>query len=288
MPDPEAKRLATGQERTDAEHELLATGPEPTDARRRLLATARQVPDAEPELLATRQESTDLEPKILSPSFRGVGRDPVDFSAFDGESEIETGVSWKGKPIKHARAEPLLAAARPSGRRAPFGKEKHVMSSTTSSKSKATLAARLQALIKGLQAQFPNGQFTLGNVVYTTAALVQALQSLLDAITAVSTAQAKATVAVAALRDTKAKVDPLVLALRRNLLVMFGNAADILALFGLEPRKAPAPRTGAEIAAAAAKAKATRRARGTTSKKQKLAVVGNVTGITVTPITAPK
>jgi hypothetical protein len=68
---------------------------------------------------------------------------------------------------------------------------------------------------------------------------------------------------------------------------MFGNATDTLALFGLEPRKAPAPRTGTEIAAAAAKAEATRKARGTTSKKQKLAVTGNVTGIQVIPITAP-
>jgi hypothetical protein len=68
---------------------------------------------------------------------------------------------------------------------------------------------------------------------------------------------------------------------------MFGDAADILALFGLEPRKAPAPRTGEENAAAAAKAKATRTARGTASKKQKLAIKGNVTGITVVPTTAP-
>jgi hypothetical protein len=159
------------------------------------------------------------------------------------------------------------------------------MSNTTSSKSKATTLAKLQALISGLQKQFPNGQFTLGNTVFTTAALVQALQSLIDAINAVTTAQASATVAT--LRATVAKVGPVVLALQRNLLSMFGNATDTLALFGLEPRKAPAPRTGTEIAAAAAKAEATRKARGTTSKKQKLAVTGNVTGIQVIPITAP-
>jgi hypothetical protein len=159
--------------------------------------------------------------------------------------------------------------------------------SNTTSRSKATVAAQLQALINGLQKQFPKGQFTLGNNVYTTATLVQAIQSLIDAIDAVTTAQANATVAVAALRDAMAKVGPIVLALRRNLLAMFGDAADILALFGLKPRKGPAPRTGEEIAAAAAKAKATRKARGTASRKQKLAIVGNVTGITVTPLTAP-
>jgi hypothetical protein len=162
-----------------------------------------------------------------------------------------------------------------------------VMSSTTSSHSKATVAAQLQALITGLQKQFPNGKFTLGNNGYTTKTLVSELQSLIDAIDAVNMAQAKATIAVAALRETGATVGPIVLALRSNLLAMFGDAVDILALFGLAPRKRPAPRTGEENAAAAAKAKATRNARGTTSKKQRLAVVGNVTGITVTPITAP-
>ena len=161
------------------------------------------------------------------------------------------------------------------------------MSNTTSSKSKGTILAQLQALITGLQKQFPNGQFTLGNTAFTTATLVQALQSLIDAINAVNTAQANAKVAVAALGVTVAKVGPVVLALKRSLLAMFGDATDILALFGLEPQKAPAPRTGPEIAAAAAKANATRIARGTTSKKQKLAITGNVTGVQVIPITAP-
>ncbi|MGD0527641.1 MAG: hypothetical protein ABSE49_21085 [Polyangiaceae bacterium] len=161
------------------------------------------------------------------------------------------------------------------------------MSNTTSSKSKASTLAQLQALITGLQKQFPSGQFTLGNTAFTTATLVQTLQSLIDAINAVNTAQANAKVAVAALRATVAKVGPVILALKRNLLATFGNATDTLALFGLEPRKAPAARTGKEIAAAAAKAEATRIARGTTSKKQKLAVTGNVTGVDITPITTP-
>jgi len=161
------------------------------------------------------------------------------------------------------------------------------MSSSTSSKSKAATLADLQALVSGLQAKFPSGQFTLGNTAFTTAALVQTLTSLIAAIIAVNTAQANAKVAVAALRATAATVGPVVLALRRNLLAMFGNATDTLALFGLKPRKAPAPRTGAEIAAAAAKAEATRKARGTASKKSKLTVTGNVTGVEIVPITTP-
>jgi hypothetical protein len=161
------------------------------------------------------------------------------------------------------------------------------MPSTTSGKSKTSTLTQLQAFISGLQKQFPSGQFTLGNTVYTTAALVQLFQSLIDAINAVNAAQAAAKVAVSSSKATVTKVGPVVLALKRNLLSMYGDAATTLALFGLVPRKAPAPRTGTELAAAAAKAKATREARGTTSKKSKLAVKGNVTGVTVTPVTGP-
>jgi hypothetical protein len=161
------------------------------------------------------------------------------------------------------------------------------MSSSTSRSSKAATLAQLQALISGLQKQFPSGQFTLGNTAYTTATLVQALQSLIDAIEAANAAQASARVAVSKMRAAAVAVGPVVLALKRNLLAMFGNAVDTLALFGLKPRKAPAPRTGPEIAASAAKAKATREARGTTSQKKKLAVSGNVTGVEVIPITTP-
>ena len=152
--------------------------------------------------------------------------------------------------------------------------------------TKATILAQLQALITGLQKQFPNGNFTLGNTAYTTATLVQAFNSLIAAINAVNTVQANAKVAVATLKAVTAQVGPVALALTRNLQSMYGSATDTLALFGLEPRKAPAPRTATEKAASAAKAEATRKARGTTSKKQKLTVKGNVTGITVIPITA--
>jgi hypothetical protein len=165
--------------------------------------------------------------------------------------------------------------------------EKVILPSNNPSKSRTSIVTQLQALISGLQKQFPSGQFTLGNTAYTTATLVQALQELVDAINAANTVEASAKVAVSTLKTTMAKVGPIVVALRRNLLSMYGNAATTLALFGLVPRKAPAPRTGLEMAAAAAKAKATREVRGTASKKSKLAVKGNVTGVTVTPVTEP-
>jgi hypothetical protein len=159
--------------------------------------------------------------------------------------------------------------------------------STTTSKSKASALARVQALIAGTQKHFPNGSFTLGSTTYTTASLVQVLQGLADAIASLNAAQASAKDVLAAMVETEAKVGPVVQAYKRFLIAAFSNTTQTLADFGLQPPKAREARTGAQQAAAAAKAKATRVARGTTSRKQKLAVKGNVTGVAVTPVTAP-
>jgi len=161
------------------------------------------------------------------------------------------------------------------------------ITTTTKATTQADTLAQLQGLILGLQKQLPSAEFTLVSTVYTTPALVTALQGSISTLTAVATAHAALKVALAAWDAEDAKMGPVVLALRRTLQSMYANAPDTLAVYGMEPHKVPVPRTTAEKAASAAKAAATRKARGTTSKKQKLTVSGNVTGITITPITAP-
>ena len=86
---------------------------------------------------------------------------------------------------------------------------------------------------------------------------------------------------------TRLQVGPILQTFTRFLQAMFAGALPTLADFGLSPPKVAAPKTSEQKAAAVAKAEATRIARGTTSKKQKLAIKGNVIGIQVTPITAP-
>jgi len=147
--------------------------------------------------------------------------------------------------------------------------------------------ARVQAIIAGTTKHFPNGSFTIGNVVYTSASLIQVLQGLANAMTARNAAEAGAKDALAAAHTAETQVGPIVLAYKRLVLAAFANATQTLADFGLAPPKAHTPFTVEQLAARAAKAKATRAARGTTSKKQKLAIKGNVTGVDVTPITAP-
>ena len=61
----------------------------------------------------------------------------------------------------------------------------------------------------------------------------------------------------------------------------FGNSPDVLADFGLKPKKAATPLTIEQKAAAAAKRTATRAARHTMGSKQKKSVKGTVT------VTAP-
>ena len=160
------------------------------------------------------------------------------------------------------------------------------MSSSTS-KTKAAALAHVQALIAGTQKHLPNGSFTLGTTTYTSASLIQVLQGLVSAMQAQNVAEAGAKDALAAEQVTQTQVGPILRAYERLVLATFASATQTLADFGLAPPKARAPLTAQQRAARAAKAKATRVARGTTSKKQKLAVKGNVTGVTVTPMTAP-
>jgi hypothetical protein len=160
------------------------------------------------------------------------------------------------------------------------------MSSSTST-TKAAALAHVLALIAGTQKHLPNGSFTIGTVTYTSASLIQVLQDLASAMQARDAAETGAKDALAAAQAAQAKVGPILRAYEHLVLVTFAGATQTLADFGLAPPKARTPLTAQQLAARAAKAKATRVARGTTSKKQKLALKGDVTGVIVTPVTLP-
>jgi hypothetical protein len=156
--------------------------------------------------------------------------------------------------------------------------------SNNTSKSKAAALAAVQALIAGTEKDFPNAQLTFGGNSFTTAALVALFTSLIDAIKAVNLAQASARDAVAELVSVEAKVGPIMRAFVRFVRAAFPATAIQLADFGLQPPKARTPLTVEQKAAAKAKSLATRKARGTTGPKKKLAVTGGVTGVIVTPV----
>ncbi len=149
--------------------------------------------------------------------------------------------------------------------------------------NKASALASVRALIAGTQKHTPNGSLAFGNATYTPASLVQLLQSLIDAMTAHDEAESHAKDVLAALRDVMAKVGPVMQAYRKYLVATYGNATQTLADYGVQPPKAPAPRTVEQKAAAAAQLRATRKARGTASKKQK----AGIKGVVATPAAAP-
>jgi len=158
--------------------------------------------------------------------------------------------------------------------------------STSTSRTTAAALAQVQALMAGMQMHFPSGTFTLEGASYTTATLLQTLGSLGDALSGVLAAHAGLKAALLTLARVAATIGPVEKACRGFVLAAYGSSPLQLADFGVQPRKQPAPRTSAQNATAAAKAKATRIARGTKSRKQRLAVKGDVTGVAITPVTS--
>lgn len=159
--------------------------------------------------------------------------------------------------------------------------------SISTSTTKAAALAHVQAIIAGTTKHFPNGSFTFGNTTYTSASLIQAFQGLASAMQARNAAETGAKDALTAEQAAQAQIGPILRAYERLVLATFASASQTLADFGLTPPKARTPLTTQQLAAQAAKAKATRIARGTTSRKKKLAIKGDVTGVVVTPVTAP-
>jgi hypothetical protein len=158
---------------------------------------------------------------------------------------------------------------------------------TVSKPNKASALAAVRDLIAGTQKHTPTGSLTFGGATYTSASLVQLFQSLVDAMTAHDEAEATAKDLLAALRDVAAKVRPVLGAYRKYLAATYGNATQTLSDYGLKPHKAPAPRTVEQKAASAAQLRATRKARGTSSKKKKASIKGVVTPAPETPVAAP-
>jgi hypothetical protein len=162
------------------------------------------------------------------------------------------------------------------------------MTVLTKERTKAADARLLRKLVAGLKAKFPKGSFMLRNMPFTTTELVDELETLITAIETVETLQAQAKTAIEKMRATATRVGPTALALKQSLQTMYGSTGvDSLLVFGVEPKRTPAPRTAEQNVVAVAKARATREARGTKGKRQRLKIKGNVTDVRITPIHAP-
>jgi len=152
--------------------------------------------------------------------------------------------------------------------------------------TKQTRIAQIQALITGIPKYCASTTFALAGKTYTAPQAVQIATSLVAAASATVQALAAYKEALAAEQQLFATDGVVIREIRQSLELTFSNSPTTLADLKISPRKPPKPLTSEALAAKAAKAKATRLARGTTSKQQKAAVSGNVTGVTITPIVA--
>jgi hypothetical protein len=131
-------------------------------------------------------------------------------------------------------------------------------------------------LMNGMQKNFPSTTFTIQSGQQTTAQVVTVLQARINAALAVLTAKTAYHAAVVACDQEEEQTEPLVQGIRQTILTMYSASPQILSDCGVSPRKERAPLTAQQKVIAAAKAKATRAARGTMTAKEKAAIKGTV------------
>ena len=129
-------------------------------------------------------------------------------------------------------------------------------------------------VIAGIKKDLQNvATLPLGGDTYTPTSLVAFFQSRIDAINAVALAKAHYQAAIATYQAINTKGTVVARGLRQYVMNAFGVTSPLIADFGYTPPKR-ATQTPEQKAAAVAKRKATRQARGTLGPKAKLAVTG--------------
>lgn len=160
-------------------------------------------------------------------------------------------------------------------------------SNRKSSITKASEISLAKELIAGIGKHYTNvALVTFAGQSLAPAQVASTLQTFVSLLTDTETAKVAATAKLAA---ENAQAPPLRTFMDAFVTVVkatWGTQPDVLADFGLPPKKARTPLTVEQKAAAAAKREATREARGTKGAVQKAAVKGNVTGVVITPVTA--
>jgi hypothetical protein len=150
----------------------------------------------------------------------------------------------------------------------------------------AGIQSRDAQVIAGIQKYLTSvTTLSLAGTSFTATTLVKLIQSQIDQINAVAAAKAKWNDAVETNRALAAQITPVLRGLRAYVLNTYGSGSSTLTDFGFSAPKT-ADKTPTVKVEAAAKAKATRTARHTMGKNQKKAVTGDVTSVTVTPVTS--
>jgi len=147
--------------------------------------------------------------------------------------------------------------------------------------TKVDLQAQYQAVISGLLAFYaPTDTFLMKSGTYTRDDLVTKFQTLVAALESTKSNYQQWRQGIQAERSLELEVEPLRVGVRAVAQTRFGKDGTQLLQFGFPLAKVPV-HTPASKVLAAAKAKATREVRGTLTKKEKAALKGTVTTVTV-------
>ena len=156
------------------------------------------------------------------------------------------------------------------------------MSTNITKKTRVNEVDALQKLADGLTQHASTApSVVLAGVTLKPSDVVAKLQARIAQARAVSSASASWHSTVQTDKTAAAQLKPLLLAVKQVLLAAYSTQLDVLADFGLSPRKKPVV-SPATKTAAALKAKATRAARGTKGTQQKAAIT---TQVTIAPAT---
>jgi len=149
---------------------------------------------------------------------------------------------------------------------------------------KSDQASRVKQLIAGTNKHYSNASQPLafGGATYTATALTALLQSFVDLRQAVDDAAAAHRTKVAAEAAQAPHLRGVISAFVAYVKATFGNSPDALGDFGISPRKARAPQTAEQKAAAVAKRAGTRAARHTMGANQKKTIKGGPVTVTIT------
>ena len=151
--------------------------------------------------------------------------------------------------------------------------------------SKSGEVARATAFIGGLDKHLASvSSITFASAQHVPTELKKSFQALIDFRTAVLGARATLK---AKLSDEASGAPAIVILLddfEAFVKLTFSEQPEILADFGLAPKKARKPLTAEQLAARKLKAEATRKARGTQGPVARKGKKGNVSGVVLTPV----
>ncbi len=154
--------------------------------------------------------------------------------------------------------------------------------------SRESVLAELRALDTGVAKNMTGRTIILASESYTTSQLRARIKVSLDAETRVQVAKGELANALRDGKRVRGREAAFLGGLRKLVQTSFSTQLGKLADFAVPPKKRQSPRTTEQRLVMSAKNQATRKERGTLSKKKKKAIRGNVTGVVITPVTSGK